>query len=309
MKPAGARLIFDGRAGPGCRWPHLLRPGDTVGICAPAHHFNRQELRRGVAVLEGWGLRVRIPEEIFRRKRYLAGDDDNRFAVIKELMEDDSVAGLMAARGGFGCQRLLPSLEHFWPHWPAKPIIGFSDLTALHLARLKASGIIGYHAPMVVSLGKASPLVAADADSQADLRGALFSAPSPTTWNFSASNILKRGQASGPAMGGNLTLVTALLSGPWWPGLDGAVLFLEEVEEQPYRLDRLLTTVRQSSLWHQAKALVFGQFTRCGPPAEVKRLLREAAEDFSGPVLINAPFGHESRNRFLPLGAWVELEA
>ncbi|MDL2226951.1 LD-carboxypeptidase, partial [Deltaproteobacteria bacterium OttesenSCG-928-M10] len=127
-------------------------------------------------------------------------------------------------------------------------------------------------------------------------------------WNFSGRSVIKKGRADGPALGGNLTLVAALLAGPWLPDFEGAVLFLEEVDEPAYRLDRLLTTVRHSPMWTRARALVFGQFTRCGPPAEVNRLLREAAAGFAGPVLFNAPFGHESRNRFLPLGAMVAIE-
>lgn len=309
MSASGARLVFDGQAGPGLRWPAPLRSGDIVGICAPAHHFDRRELRRGVSVLESWGLKVRLPEDIYRRWRYLAGDDEHRFAVIRELMEDDEVAGLMAVRGGFGCQRILPRLEQFWAGWTAKPIIGFSDLTALHLARLKSSGVIGYHGPMAVSLGKGNPAEAADTVSQTDLRRALFSSPPSAVWNFSGRSVIKKGRAVGPAMGGNLTMVAALLAGPWLPDFEGAVLFLEEVDEPAYCLDRLLTTIRQSRLWSQTRALVLGRFTRCGSPAEVGRLLREAAEDFAGPVLINAPFGHESRNRFLPLGARVQLEA
>jgi muramoyltetrapeptide carboxypeptidase len=286
-----------------------LKPGAAIGLFAPAHAFDRGEMERGAAMLRSWGLTVKIPKKLGRRDRYLAGDDAHRLAVLAELMEDESVDGLMAVRGGFGCQRLLPALAPLWSRWPAKPIFGFSDLTALHLARFQASGVAGYHAPMVVSLGKAAPGQLADRPSQADLRRALTSGDRSGGWAFAPRDILKPGHAEGPLLGGNLTLLTALASGPWLPDFTGAILLVEDIDEPPYRLDRLLTTLRQSPIWERAAGLVFGAFTRCGPPAEVRRLLKEAAADFAGPVLCRAPFGHEARNRLFPIGALAELKA
>lgn len=300
-------LTWNGSTLPGVVWPTSLAPGATIGFFAPAHTFDRDEVRRGAALLRSWGLEVKIPQELFRRCRYLAGADEHRLGILTELMEDDAVNGLMAVRGGYGCQRLLPALAPLWAKWPAKPIFGFSDLTALHLARFKASGVIGFHSPMAVSLGKESPATMVDRLSQADLRRALTTNERSGRWTFAAADVLRPGRASGPLLGGNLTLVTALLASPWLPDVAGAILLLEEVDEAPYRLDRLLVTLRQSQIWKRAAGLVFGRFTKCGSPAEVGRLLREAAADFDGPVLRNAPFSHGSRNRTFPLGAAAEL--
>ena len=302
-------LTWNGEPGAGLIWPSQLGPGSTVGFFAPAHGFDPGEMALGATVLRSWGLKVHIPKGILRRYRYLAGSDEHRLDLLRELMEDERVDGLMAVRGGFGCQRLLPRLAELWPAWPPKPIFGFSDLTALHLARLKVAGVMGYHAPMAVSLGKSDVAALADPVSQDDLRRVLVGGQRRGGWTFPRRRVLKPGWAEGPLWGGNLVLVTALLSSPWLPSAAGAIVLLEEVDEPPYSLDRLLTTLKQSPVWSQAAGLVFGRFTRCGPPAEVGRLLREAARDFPGPVLFNAPFSHLSRNRLFPVGAAAVLDA
>ena len=301
-------LSWTGELPEGRVWPDLMGPGSVVGLFAPAHGFDRGEMERGAAVLKSWGLAVRIPRGLSRRRQYLAGDDQHRLDIMRELMEDDQVAGLMAVRGGYGCQRLLPGLAELWAAWPAKPIFGFSDLTALHLARLKLAGVVGYHAPMAVSLGKTDRSVLADTISQKDLRETLLHDPRCGRWTFTSRDVLKPGRAKGPLWGGNLVLVNALLASPWLPSAEGAIVMLEEVDEPPYSVDRLLTTLKQSPVWTQAAALVFGRFSGCGSAAEVRRLLREATEDFSGPVVINAPFSHLSRNRLFPVGATAMLE-
>ncbi len=307
---SGARLSWDGKPGPGFSWPRASGPGARLGLFAPAHHFDRGECERGAAVLRSWGLEVVRPRGLFTRRHYLAGSDEHRLALFEELMADDRVDGLVAVRGGYGCQRLLPRLTERWAAWPAKPIFGFSDLTALHLARLAAAGTIGFHAPMVVSLGKADPAHGIDLPSRNEFRRVLLaSGPRAGGWTFPGRSVWRSGRVQGPLLGGNLTLVTALLASPWLPDFTGAILLLEEVDEPPYRLDRLLTILRQSPVWRQAAGLVFGGFTRCGSPAETARLLKEAAADFNGPVVAGAPFSHGARNRCFPLGAMAVLEA
>jgi muramoyltetrapeptide carboxypeptidase len=225
---------------------------------------------------------------------------------MAELMSDPEVGGLWAVRGGSGCQRLLPGLASRWALWPPKPILGFSDLTALHLARLKAAGVIGWHGPMMAGLGRAGRLAGAGL---ADLKAVLFSPARAGGWEFSPRDVLRPGRARGPLLGGNLCLLVHLLDSPWLPDPAGAILLVEEVDEAPYRLDRLLISLRQSRLWGALGGLVFGRFTRCGSPAGVKGLLRETAEAFPGPVLMNASFGHAGLNRVFPVGALAELSA
>ena len=294
---------------PGSTWPEVLKPGTAVGLFAPAHHFDRTDLDRGVDLIKSWGFEVIMPRGLYQRKKYLAGDDEHRLALMEELMLDDRVGALLAVRGGYGCQRLLPYLASRWAVWPRKPIYGFSDLTALHLARFKATGIIGYHSPMVVSLGKLEKRGRADSVSREDLRKSLHSGDRSGGWAFSSRQVIKKGLAEGPILGGNLTLVTALLASPWLPDFEGAILLLEDVDEPTYCLDRLLITLRQSPVWKKAAGLVFGGFAGCGSPSEVNRLLKEAARDFDGPSVLGAPFSHLSRNRLFPIGVKAVLDA
>ncbi|MDR3038686.1 MAG: LD-carboxypeptidase [Candidatus Adiutrix sp.] len=307
MPPVRPGLYWSAEAAPGITWPTPPEPGQVWGLFAPAHHFDSGEFERALAVLKTWGVPIRYSEKIFRRARHLAGSDGHRLELLAELMDDPQVGGLWAVRGGFGCQRLLPLLAGRWSTWPAKPILGFSDLTALHLARLKAAGVIGWHGPMLTALGRTEASAGLDAVSRADLRTALGAPPRAGGWTVTARDVLAPGRARGPLWGGNLSLVVHLLDSPWLPDPAGAILLLEDVDEFGYRLDRLLTSLRQSRLWGALGGLVFGRFTRCGPL--VRGLLREAAENFPGPVLINAPFSHGRRNRLFPLGATAVLEA
>jgi muramoyltetrapeptide carboxypeptidase len=289
-------------------WPAAPEPGQAWGLFAPAHPFDREEFELALARLKTWGLKVCYSPTIFRRARHLAGSDDHRLEAMTELMSNPEVGGLWAVRGGSGCQRLLPRLAARWPLWPPKPIVGFSDITALHLARLKAAGIIGWHGPMVAALGRAGP-GRLGGSSLADLKSVLFSPARAGAWEFSPRDVLRPGRARGPLLGGNLCLLVHLLDSPWLPDPAGAVLLVEDVDEVPYRLDRLLTSLRQSRLWGALGALVFGRFTRCGSSASVKALLRETAEAFPGPVLMNAPFGHARLNRVFPVGVLAEISA
>jgi muramoyltetrapeptide carboxypeptidase len=289
-------------------WPAAFSPGQAWGLFAPAHPFVREEFDLALTRLKAWGLEVKYSPRIFRRARHLAGSDDHRLELMAELMADPRVGGLWAVRGGSGCQRLLPRLAPLWRAWPPKPVLGFSDLTAFHLARFKAAGVIGWHGPMVTALGK-RPGERLTGASLAGLKATLFSPVRAGGWEFSPKDVLKPGRVRGRLLGGNLCLLVHLLDSPWLPDPAGAILLVEEVDEAPYRLDRLLTTLRQSRLWGALGGLVFGRFTRCGSPAEVKSLLRETAEAFPGPVMMNAPFGHGRLNRVFPIGANAELGA
>lgn len=309
MTIAAAQLGWSRELSPGYFWPDTVGAGGVLGLFAPAGGYDPDELKRGVAVLHSLGFEVKIPKKLGLRHHYLAGRIQHRFDIIKELMEDPGVDGLMAVRGGFGCQHLLPRLAECWSEWPSKPVFGFSDLTALHLARLRATGVVGYHAPMVSSLGKSDPTLQADSLSLGELKGTLTGGGYCGRWSVSSRDILKSGEACGPLLGGNLTLVCSLLASPWLPGFAGSILMLEEVDEPPYRLDRLLTTLQQSPLWFLAGGLVFGRMTRCGPVSEINRLLKEVAVNFNGPVIRNAPFGHLSRNRVFPVGATGFIKA
>ena len=208
----------------------------------------------------------------------------------------------LARRGGYGCQRLLPAIGS-WKMAPSgKPIIGFSDLTALHLSRYKETGEGGWHAPMADALPGLSP---------GDLKAALagLAGLAPRRWLFPEGSAISPSGPSigrGPLLGGNLSIVCALLGTGRLPSFDGAILMLEDVGESGYRLDRLLSSLALSSAFSRLQGLVFGQFCGCGPKS-LAALQKEAARRLPRgiPAATSAPFGHQRPN----LPWWVGEEA
>jgi muramoyltetrapeptide carboxypeptidase len=233
-------------------------------------------------------------------KGYLSGPDAERRASLNALMADPQVAALLAVRGGYGCSRLLTSLAPLWKLYPPKPIIGFSDLTALHMARLTAVGVGGWHGPMLVNFKEPGQRVR--------LAKALLGHLPP--WKLAKSSRLKNGHVQGRLLGGNLTLVISLLSTPYWPNTAGDILLLEDTGEELYRLDRGLTTLKQSGLFQKLGGIVFGDFGLSLPKdkLKLKALLLDTIQDFPGPVAWFPFFGHIQENRPWPVGGWAELK-
>jgi muramoyltetrapeptide carboxypeptidase len=205
---------------------------------------------------------------------------------ILEMMDNPGVSELLAVRGGFGAMRLLKALAPFWHLFPhLKPIVGFSDVTALHLARLRATGTGGWHAPNLTTLARLAPAEAASA--VAVMRG-----EDERPWTFEASDVLVPGDASGPLVGGNLTVFANLWGSSCCPGTEDAVLMLEDVNEHPYEIDRLLTSLALRKAFRGVKALVFGEFAECGDPQEIRAIVAECAREAGVPAVAGAPFGH-----------------
>ncbi len=284
--------------------PARLRPGDVVALVAPSGPVPRATFEAGAAQLQ-LRYHLRWHEALFARTGFLAGDDRRRAAELQAALADPSVRAIVCARGGYGLLRILPALDLAPLVADPRPIVGFSDITALHAACLRA-GVATLHAPVVTQLGR---LEGGDFDLFARLES---EEPPPP---FVGLTPIAPGQAEGRAVGGNLEVFTRLLGTPYLPDLDGAVLFLEEVSERPYRLDRALTHLALAGVFDRVAAVVVGELTRCNDPDEVEdRVLPAAviAERLSGlgiPVVADAPFGHGDRNRAFPLGARVRVDA
>ncbi|MCA9574032.1 MAG: LD-carboxypeptidase [Polyangiales bacterium] len=287
--------------------PPLLEPpplsiGDHVALIAPSGAFDRAAFLRGVARLEALGYRCRYDEGIFERVGYCAGDDARRADEVERALADPEVRWLVAARGGFGATRLLPRLSVDAVRRAGKGLVGFSDVTALHALWARA-GVASVHGTMVAKLDALPP------DALARWAGALAGAsPAP----FTQLTPLVHGHAEGPLRGGNLAVLAALAGTPYAPPLDDAVLFLEDVGERPYRVDRMLTTLRQAGWFARLRGVVFGAFTEApaGPDGvETRDVLREHAEALGLPAACDAPVGHVNDNRELWLGRRVTLDA
>ena len=279
------------------RAPPPLAAGARIRIVAPASPFDREELFRGLA----W-LRTRyalaIGGGVFGRARdlrYLAGDDARRAAELAHAFEEEDTAAILCARGGYGVMRIVDRLP--WERLAQRPkwIVGFSDVTALHL-EAQARGICTLHAPNVTGLGRR--ITAAERGSFLDA----LEGRAGTT--FGGLRVLRAGEAEGPVLGGNLALVAAMLARRPLP--HGAIVVLEDVTERPYRVDRMLTTLRLAGAFDHATAVVFGQFTQCDPGPE-GTTIDEVLDDFAArakvPVLAGAPFGHGAPNHTFVLGA------
>jgi muramoyltetrapeptide carboxypeptidase len=208
---------------------------------------------------------------------------------LLEMMDNPGVSELLAVRGGFGAMRLLKDLLPFWHVFPRnKPIVGFSDVTALHLARLRATGTGGWHAPNLTTFARLLPAEAARA--LAVMRG-----EDEGAWEFDAPDVMVPGEAAGPLVGGNLTVFASMWGSPYCPSTEDTLLLLEDVNEQPYSIDRLLTSLSIRRAFKGVKALVFGEFADCGDPAEIRAIISECARSAGVPAVAGAPFGHGDR--------------
>jgi muramoyltetrapeptide carboxypeptidase len=282
--------------------PHAVRPGDPVAVVAPAGPFERAALEAGVAVI-GDRYAVRYDERIYSRQRYLAGDDDRRLAELTTAFRDPEIKAVFCARGGYGAMRLLGKLASFTAGVQAKPLIGFSDITALH-QWLQSNAVASIHGPVLSQLGRLP------VDSPKRLFS-LLESTSPAEPLVGTDSYVG-GTAEGPLLGGNLSVFTRLLGTPFMPPLDGAILVFEDLSEQPYRLDRMWMHLELAGVFRRVSGIALGQFIGCEPrdggftAAEV---LRDLAAATGLPCAAGFPIGHGDVNEPVPLGVRVRLDA
>lgn len=282
--------------------PRRLAPGAVIGVAAPAGPFERSALEGGQQVLREMGFEVVVPQAVFAACGYLAGPDGQRAAVFNRLIADPDIDAVICARGGYGCLRVLPYLDYGAIARDPKPVIGFSDVTALLWALYSRCGLIGFHGPLVTTLADA-----AEADRRC-LRSAL-TAGDRLLLGFEDAVALRQGKASAPLAGGNLTTLCHLLGTAYAPVFRDHIVFLEDRGEAPYRIDRMLTQMTMAGCFEGVQGIVLGSFSDCGDAAEVRRVLAGAFADASGPILAGVGVGHGGANATLPLGAEVLLDA
>jgi muramoyltetrapeptide carboxypeptidase len=241
-----------------------------------------------------------MPEEE-KGRPYLSGPDSLRLESVQRGMESPESSGLLAVRGGYGATRLLTSLSGLWKNFPPKPLIGFSDVTALHLARMKACGCGGWHSPNLTTLGRLG--VRKTREVLSALKG-----ERREPWIFPPSSVFNSGKARGPLLGGNLTLFSQLYGSGYCPDAQGHILLLEDVDEKAYSIDRMLTLLSLKGAFLGIQALVFGSFEKSDDPALVAEMLSDFAGTLAVPVMLNAPFGHGSDNLPWYYGETAEFE-
>jgi muramoyltetrapeptide carboxypeptidase len=277
--------------------PPPVRPGDTLRIIAPSGPFDRTLFFRAL----GWlGHRYRLiwDRSCLQRSGYLAGDDQRRLAELDSALRDPSARAIVAARGGYGATRIshladFASLQRH-PKW----CVGFSDVTALHLEALRV-GVASLHASNLASLGRG------DAGARAEWLEALESPLARR--RFGSLCTLAPGRAQGTLVGGNLTLLFCYAASGRLCLPDGCLLFLEEVSEAPYRIDRMLTSLLVSGHLNRVAGFCIGDLSADGSPAAALEVVRERLGGLGVPVVSGLPIGHGHLNRCLPLGVPAQL--
>jgi muramoyltetrapeptide carboxypeptidase len=281
--------------------PQALKAGDTIGIVAPAGPFDEDLFDAGLSVIRDMGFGTKVNEGISERHSgYLAGDDFHRAAQFNAMVTDEQVQAVMCARGGYGVLRILDLLDYDALASFAKPVIGFSDITALHRAILLRTGLKTFHGPMVTTLARSDQTsLGAWYES---LTGRFDLVPA-----FSKMRVLKHGAAEGVLTGGNLATLCHLVGTQYGAPFSEAILLLEDVGEAPYRIDRMLTQMKLAGMFDGLKGLVVGTFEDCGPADALDALITERFVDMDIPIVSGAPIGHGIENLTVPLGVKVGL--
>ncbi len=292
--------------------PRPLKRGDVVRVVAPSGPFDPHLLEQGVQVLrQRFGLEPRMRSDIGARRGYLAGDDARRAEEWQEAAGDHEARAVWVARGGYGAMRLLPRIDLARLLHPARWLVGFSDVTALHAA-LNGAGLVTCHGPVVTQLPRVTP-------ETLDHLGALLLGETPPAppapfpapgQGLAGTAVIRPGTASGTLIGGSLTLLAHLCGTPYLPKLRGAVLFFEDIGEKPYRLDRYLTQLRLAGVLDGVRGVCVGQLTDCDEGDQSgAETVRELVRALGVPAVEGIPAGHEATNLPLPLGSVVTLVA
>ncbi len=278
-------------------------PGAVVALVAPAFAISEARLSAGVAKLRDAGFQVRYREDLLSGEDYLAGDDARRAAELQEWAASPEVHVLLCARGGYGCARVAPRLDPALFKRARKPLVGFSDATALLLWQRARVGLVGFHGPMFDG-----DVEAAD-DSFDVLARALRGEALPAMRGRGAAS----GAAEGPLVGGSLTLLTASLGTPWEVDTRGAILLFEEVGEKPYAIDRALWQLREAGKLQAAAGFGVGQLVGCvdekrAAPTALQ-VVQDALGELQKPLVLDLPFGHCKPNFTWPVGVRGRLDA
>jgi muramoyltetrapeptide carboxypeptidase len=285
--------------------PPPLTSGARVALVAPAGPLRgRDDLDRAIANARDLGWDPVVATHALARIGYFAGDDDARAADLNTALRDARIDGVWCLRGGYGAVRIIDRVEWGALRQHAKPVLGYSDVTAVHGAIARQAGLVSYHAP--------TARTTLSAFSRASLERAIRGEDSCGV--ATRARILRAGRATGRLEGGNLAVLAGLVGTPYLPSFDGAILVLEDVNEAVYRVDRMLAQLRLSGALHGVRAIVFGECTNCPEESDdgARRLddvLLELAETLRVPCLAGVPIGHVTEQWTVPLGALAEMDA
>ena len=300
--------------------PKAIKPGDTIGITAPASPTGMWEIRYSLKFIRRIGCKVKIGKTVTNWKtsdRYFSASNEERAAEFMEFIESDEIDAILSARGGYGVMRILPLLDYDVISKHPKPVIGFSDITALLHAIYKNSRIVSFHGP-VASLSF-SPVT------ERAFKKVLFSQPKPNipleykpvTLSYNTASTVNPGTARGKLTGGNLSMISATLGTPYEIDTSDSILFIEEVYEEPYKIDRMLTQLKLAGKFDDCRGIILGKFNYLdknkpfypGLQFSVRQIINQIIKPMNKPTILNYPIGHGGDILTLPIGVYSELNA
>jgi muramoyltetrapeptide carboxypeptidase len=297
--------------------PARLRPGANIGVIAPASPPAPDKFEKAYANLAAFGYKMTAGEHLYDAYGHLAGTDAQRVADIHWAFSNPAIDAVWCVRGGYGCTRLLPLLDFDLIRRHPKPFIGYSDITALHLAIHQKTGLVTFHGPVMASDFPENTFQ--------HLRAVLVEPQAPYTVTAPAKDaplegaeyrpfIIHGGKARGALIGGNLALLSAMAGTEFSPSYKNKLVFMEDVGEQPYRIDRMLTQMLQATDLARAAGIVLGVFADCQPKGNGASLslvdtLRDRLGNLGIPVFYGIPFGHVAHQMTFPYGIQAELDA
>ncbi|MBM7494875.1 muramoyltetrapeptide carboxypeptidase [Micromonospora luteifusca] len=287
-----------------------LAPGDRVRVVSPGSTPDPTNMARGIEILRSWGLEVELGRHVFTRYGYLAGTDAERLADLNAALTDPGIRAVFAARGGYGTQRIVDQIDVSVLRRDPRVVVGFSDITSIHGKLWRDTGLVTFYGPMVNwSDDRTGP------ESAEALRRAVMTTAPVTIARDpaeTAAPVLVPGRASGPLLGGCLTLISTSLGAEDAPKFDGAILFFEDVDEAPYSIDMMLTELRRVGVLSRVAGVVIGQITNSvGEPGEwdAAAVLKDRLYDLGVPVLGGLRLGHGDGQLTVPLGARAAIDA
>lgn len=289
--------------------PPYLKAGDTVAIVAPSGILKNRnrEVQQAVDLLKSWGLHVIVGKHVFSKANHFAGTDDERCEDLQAAMDDPKISAIWCARGGYGTVRILDKLDYTKFKEDPKWIIGYSDITALH-NQVHNEGFESLHALMCVSLTEDLSEIKTSIDT---FKSALFG--KPTDYTLEGTDYNREGEAEGMLVGGNLTMLHTMLGSDESIDTSGKILFIEEIGEYKYHIDRMLQSMKRAGYFTNLKGLIVGDMTKLRKNTtlwgtSIEQLILDALAEYDFPIAFNMPAGHEDDNRTLILGRSVELK-
>lgn len=288
--------------------PPYLKAGDTVAIVAPSGILKNRndEVQRAKQLLESWNLNVVIGANVFKKDNHFAGTDQERCEDFQKALDDPKIKAIWSARGGYGTVRILDKLDYTKFKANPKWVIGYSDITALH-NQVHNNGVESLHAIMCVSLTEDLEDIKA---SVSTFKNTIFG--KPLAYTLEGSEYNKQGKATGQLVGGNLTILHTMLGSNTSLNMEGKILFIEEIGEYAYHIDRMLQSLKRAGYFKNCAGVIVGDMSKVrknttpwGKPVE--QLILDALAEYNFPILFNMPAGHEDDNRALILGRTVDM--